>query len=71
MKVFFPLCLAAVRVGIVGEDVVINPTRRQLHNSSLNIILTGTTQRRVGKTNNRFGTLTASQYSKAELVFFN
>ncbi|GFO35360.1 polyribonucleotide nucleotidyltransferase [Plakobranchus ocellatus] len=39
--------VAAVRVGIVGEDVVINPTRRQLQNSSLNIVLTGTTQRRV------------------------
>ncbi|CAG5132916.1 unnamed protein product, partial [Candidula unifasciata] len=39
--------VAAVRVGILGEDVVINPTRRQLQNSSLNIVLTGTTQRKV------------------------
>ncbi|GFR74715.1 polyribonucleotide nucleotidyltransferase 1, mitochondrial [Elysia marginata] len=39
--------VAAVRVGIIGEDVVINPTRRELQKSSLNIILTGTTQRKV------------------------
>ncbi|KAK3738909.1 hypothetical protein RRG08_006477 [Elysia crispata] len=39
--------VAAVRIGIVGEDVIINPTRRQLQKSSLNIMLTGTTQRKV------------------------
>ncbi|BFZ12033.1 hypothetical protein BsWGS_15072 [Bradybaena similaris] len=39
--------VAAVRVGILGEDVVINPTRRELQKSSLNIVLTGTTQRKV------------------------
>ena len=43
------LISAAVRVGMVDEEVVINPTRKQLQNSTLNIIVTGTKDRKVGK----------------------
>lgn len=32
--------VGAVRVGLVNEDVVINPTRKQMQNSSLNLIVT-------------------------------
>ncbi|XP_005100862.2 polyribonucleotide nucleotidyltransferase 1, mitochondrial [Aplysia californica] len=39
--------VAAVRVGVVDDEVVINPTRRQLQKSSLNIILTGTSENKV------------------------
>ncbi|CAL1541634.1 unnamed protein product [Lymnaea stagnalis] len=39
--------VAAVRVGVVGDEVLINPTRRQLQRSSLNLILTGTRDRKV------------------------
>ncbi|XP_059141035.1 polyribonucleotide nucleotidyltransferase 1, mitochondrial-like, partial [Physella acuta] len=39
--------VGAVRVGLLGSDVIMNPTRRQLQKSSLNIIVTGTKERKV------------------------
>ena len=42
------LMLGAVRVGLIDGDIVINPTRRQLAMSMLDLIVTGTTENKVG-----------------------
>ena len=42
-------CLGAVRVGLIENEVVINPTRRQLQHSALNLIVTGAKGKKVGK----------------------
>lgn len=39
----------AVRVGLIDGDVVINPTRRQLSSSSLNLVVSATHSDKVGK----------------------
>ncbi|XP_013088414.2 polyribonucleotide nucleotidyltransferase 1, mitochondrial-like [Biomphalaria glabrata] len=39
--------VGAVRLGVIGEEVLINPTRKQLQKSSLNLVITGTTERKV------------------------
>lgn len=33
--------VAAVRIGMVGDDLVINPTRQELQDSSMNLVVTG------------------------------
>ncbi|XP_034238551.1 polyribonucleotide nucleotidyltransferase 1, mitochondrial isoform X2 [Thrips palmi] len=33
--------VAAVRIGMLGDDLVINPTRQELQNSSMNLVVTG------------------------------
>lgn len=39
--------VGAVRVGMVDNEVVINPTRKQLHNSTLNLIVTAAAKNKV------------------------
>ncbi len=38
--------VGAVRVGYVGGDVVVNPTRREMADSALNLVVTGTADKR-------------------------
>lgn len=33
--------IGAVRIGMLGDDLVINPTRQELQNSSMNLVVTG------------------------------
>jgi len=39
----------AVQVGYIDHEVVINPSRKDLHHSELNLIVSATEQKKVGE----------------------
>jgi len=39
----------AVQVGYIDHEVVINPSRKDLHHSQLNLIVSATEQKKVGE----------------------
>lgn len=41
--------LGAVRVGLIDGETVINPTRKQMSSSILNLVVAGAPQNQVGK----------------------
>lgn len=41
--------LGAVRVGLVDGETVINPTRKQMSSSTLNLVVAAAPQNQVGK----------------------
>ena len=43
------ITLGAVRVGFIDNEVVVNPNRRDLKNSLLNMIITSTVDKKVGE----------------------
>lgn len=42
------VCAGAVRVGLVDKEVVVNPTRKDLRSSSLNLVLAANENKKVG-----------------------
>lgn len=42
------VCAGAVRVGLVDKEVVVNPTRKDLRTSSLNLVLAANENKKVG-----------------------
>lgn len=46
--VFVVVCTGAVRVGLVDREVIVNPTRKQLQHSTLDLVITAAANRKVG-----------------------
>lgn len=46
---FWSFFLGAVRVGMVDGEVVINPTRKEMSSSTLNLLVTGAPHSQIGK----------------------
>jgi len=43
------LCSGAVQVGYIDNEVVINPSRKDLHHSRLSLIVSAAEQKKVGE----------------------
>ena len=43
------IMLGAVQVGYIDHEVVINPSRKDLHHSQLNLIVSAAEQKKVGE----------------------
>lgn len=46
---FWSFFAGAVRVGLVDGETVINPTRKEMASSALNLVVAGAPQSQVGK----------------------
>lgn len=47
--IFWSFSVGAVRVGLVDGETIINPTRKQMSSSALNLVVAGAPQSQVGE----------------------